>query len=287
MQAKFTIQGFQTHVLMIDLIDNPGVQAWANICRQINPHRKASFQPVPYDGRPYVTNTPTWQDLLDIYHGLCHTEFAIPLLADTPERVTRRHLNIWHRCFTESGKIIETRKQQRELATEYAWLINLNEWVHAWEDRFYEWPKTELDHVSGQELNLIPDFVKQDIHKIAVYQDMTPYANYHSWDHADVILDQLILGKTVMQSFLDNDDPNHWDTSGHSSTFGGCKLVHGDYRQRIYRSDVFQQWLDKNNTAMDQCRADFPIGNVNPGYRSVLDAVFSDRPISALIEIVD
>jgi hypothetical protein len=272
---------------MIDLIDNPGVHAWADVCRQTDPYRKATFQPVPYDGRPYVTDTITWQDLLDIYQGLRQTEFAIPLLAETPDRVTRDHLNIWHRCFTASGKIIENRQQQRELATEYAWLIELNEWVHAWEDRFYEWPKTELAGMSGVELNLVPDFVKQDIHKTAVYQDMTPYVEYHSWDHADVILDQLILGKTIMQSFLDNDDPRHWDTSGHTSTFGGCKLVYGDYRQQIYRSDIFQQWLDKNNISRDQCRSDFPIGRVSADCRDALKDIFSDRPMSASIEIIN
>lgn len=287
MQAELTLIGHDTHTILIDLIDNPGVEAWANTCRKIDPHRRATFQPVPYDGRPSVGDNPTWQNLLDIYHGLKDTEFAIPLLADSPDAVTRQHLNIWHRCFTEGGKIIEDRKQWNHIPEVYRWLLGLNEWVHAWEDRFYEWPKTHIEHLSGEELNLIPDLVKQDIHNTGHYCDMRPYGQYHSCQHADLILDQLILGKTLMQSFLDNDDPRHWDTWGHTNTFGGCKLVFGDYRERIYRSDIFAEWLDRYALDINECRADFPLGNVHAQYKDAFAAVYFDKITTGRIQILD
>ena len=77
-----------------------------------------------------------------------------------------------------------------------------------------------------------------------------------------------------MQSFLDNDDPKNWDTTGHHMSWGGCKLVKSYHRQGIYQDDLFRQWMDQNNVTHSNLFGDFPLGNIVNRDQSVIDRIF-------------
>jgi len=65
-----------------------------------------------------------------------------------------------------------------------------------------------------------------------------------------------------LQSFIDNDNPNHWDTTGHWITHGGCKLVLNQWEHQVYNSKEFAMWLDNNNTTKIQLKGNYPLGKI-------------------------
>lgn len=85
---------------------------------------------------------------------------------------------------------------------------------------------------------------------------------YHSKQHADVVLGSQIQGKTILRSYLDNDDPNDIDTSGHYCSAGALQILPTDTRYKIYTSEDFLSWLSQHNLQPDTVYYDFPIGNV-------------------------
>ena len=80
----------------------------------------------------------------------------------------------------------------------------------------------------------------------------------------NVIFLSEILGKSLLQSFFDDDDPNYFDTSGHSGWYGGFEIILNDTRQKIYNSDDFNNWLSKHNIPEQnkKLKGDYPIGKV-------------------------
>jgi hypothetical protein len=133
------------------------------------------------------------------------------------------------------------------------------------------WLNTELLQ-TGQELNPQP---KVDAHGFGIeYVNLTSHRQYHSWEHADLILDQAVHGKTTMQSFIDNDDPKHWDTTGHHISWGGCKIVSGMHRQKIYQSPLFCKWMNQNKVTHQDLWGDYPLGNIVNRDQAQLDRIF-------------
>jgi hypothetical protein len=132
---------------------------------------------------------------------------------------------------------------------------------------------------------------KTSLEKTTAYGfDIKPYMNCHRRDHHDVVLDPYILGKTIIQSFLDIDDPSQWDTTGHVSTDGGCMFVLTDHRQTIYQSSEYYNWLAKYNLNYYNTYADFPIGNFIAGDKQRLTEFVKHPDFNrwdCVIELVD
>jgi hypothetical protein len=283
MQLKIDIKfRSSTESLLIDLIDNPGVCAWGEYCKKLPQSRSVIKQGIATN--LLVANQSQWVHQQLVQQELSKTSLPIPLPVSTPEEITQHHLNVWHRWFTEHSQRIITNNpswfddyiqgittDNLELSAEYYWLNELNQVVHVLESTIHEYPKKELS-TAGLEFNFQP---KLDRHGFKIgYVDLAPHRQYHSWEHADLILDQAVHGKTTMQSFIDNDDPNHWDTTGHHMSWGGCKLVNGTYRQEIYQGPLFRKWMDQNAVTYQDLWGDYPLGNIVNRDQDQLDRIF-------------
>ena len=88
------------------------------------------------------------------------------------------------------------------------------------------------------------------------------HRQYHSSQHASVIFGPQILGKSIIRSYLDGDNPNDWDTTGHHSNNGSLLIQVSDFRQRVYNSDSFKQWLAQWGMTPDQVIYDYPVGTI-------------------------
>jgi hypothetical protein len=136
-------------------------------------------------------------------------------------------------------------------------LDRLNNYVHELECYLLRGP-TDMPVSQIEEIKLY-----QPAHYNSnVWCSLTDYQQYHSDQHYDIILGSEILGKTLLQSYLDQDDPRDWDTSGHYASAGGLQITYLPTRQTIYQSRSFQQWLQQHQVGPDQLRHDFPIGNI-------------------------
>ena len=258
-----------TEILEFELFDNPGVQKWAELCKKVPTIRTTATQRIAREApRSLLHNTDLWIQQQLVQQQLSVTNLPIPMPVDTPYQITQQHLNIWHRWFTHHT---HTSQKHSTSTVEYHWLHELNQIVHKLELCFWEWPNPQLG-VCGVEMNFTAGV---DNHGHATeFVDLTPYREYHSWESADLILDQAVHGKTTMQSFLDNDDPKNWDTTGHHISWGGCTLVKSHYRREIYQDDLFRQWMNQNNVTHSNLFGDFPLGNIVNRDQSVIDRIF-------------
>lgn len=258
--------------LEFELLNNPGVAAWAEHCKKISSDRLVTKQPVAPTPAMIMDYSDLWAQQQLVQQSLANTTLPIPMPVTAREQITQHHLNVWHRWFTHHTNIIGT--QNTELATEYHWLHELNQIVHRLENSVREWPKQELG-VRGYDLNLQPVMDEHGFGQGMV--DLAPHRQYHSWEPADLILDQAVHGKTTMQSFIDNDDPKNWDTTGHHISWGGCKLVNSHYRQAIYQDELFRQWMDRNTVTHQDLWGDYPLGNIINRDQAQIDRIFDNK----------
>lgn len=105
---------------------------------------------------------------------------------------------------------------------------------------------------------------------------------YHTWEEVDVVMEDEILGKHILRSFFDNDNPKNIDTSGHTGWYGGFRIYQDSNRLEIYNSKEFNEWLAKYNLTKSKVRADYPIGNIIDASHDIKTIFQSsiDRPIT-------
>ena len=270
LNLTFYVQS-QTIPMIIDLFDNPGVRAWAEHCTKLPNVRTVVRQPLP--GHPVLNaddHAKAWQHQQQVQQELLESTTPVPLPVTSADQITQYHLNVWHRWFTDESKKIEQALAYQEFGHEYHWLHELNQVVHIWERFLTEWPKNAFTPEYSVELNLWPETSAHGFPTIPSV-DLEPFVDCHSFQQADLILDQAIHGKSTMQSFLDNDDPKHWDTTGHHLSHGGCKLVTSANRSTMYQSDEFKQWMVNNKVDYQNVLGDFPLGQIRNKDQTLLD----------------
>lgn len=254
----------------IKVANNPGAQEWVN---KFDKHvTMASIHDHLYVPEINGSN----ENIYDIARQQCLTvlqnltllgvEYAglIPL---APEQVNAACLNQLHRFFTHTQQHYnnlqaQLSKQNQDLNNQLPridkiiqHLQELNHCVHEME--FYcvrSHNDLVVDSIEEIKLYTPTEF------KNSAWFDLTPYRQFHTDQHYDVILSSEVLGKTLLQSYIDGDDPTDWDTSGHHSSAGGLQICWNHTRQQIYQSKHFQNWLTSHNAV--EVWYDFPIGNI-------------------------
>jgi hypothetical protein len=99
-----------------------------------------------------------------------------------------------------------------------------------------------------------------------------------------VLLDQSILGKCVLQSFIENDDPTQDDCTGRLGSFGGFFIDLNDNRKKIYKSTQFKDWIKSYN--MTNIPYEFPIGYVESDQFKEFSLRYKDSFIFDRVEFI-
>jgi hypothetical protein len=107
------------------------------------------------------------------------------------------------------------------------------------------------------------------------HQDQQINYTYFDYDLPLVLLNKSILGKCVLQSFLEDDDLNAKDCTGRLGSFGGFFIDLNDNRKKIYQSKQFKNWIDKHQRDFTSLPLEFPIGYVK-NYQDVLQWINKD-----------
>jgi hypothetical protein len=254
--------------LVIKLLDNPGVQSWAN-----------SVLSVPRTAQGFISSNTVSrrynQEVIATQLEICAKEvrelakfgYEYPnKMPATPADINRSWCNSLHRFFTHTQQTVNVRDMSR-IPSELSTLLrntlttslqNLNDAIHAIEvylpaDIDYE-PEFSFDEIYCSEEPAFSDpgwWRMDDAHR-----------QYHSLEHASVIFGPQILGKSILRSYLDGDDPSDWDTTGHYSNNGSLLIQVSDFRQRVYNSDSFKQWLARWGMTPEQVIYDYPVGTI-------------------------
>ena len=77
-----------------------------------------------------------------------------------------------------------------------------------------------------------------------------------------VCLSDTILGKSVLVSYKDDDNPNLSDCTGRMMTDGSFLIYPNRSLHNLYESDGFTSWLDKHNMDINETPLELAIGHV-------------------------
>jgi len=87
------------------------------------------------------------------------------------------------------------------------------------------------------------------------------YEKYSVYQYL-VLLDQSILGKSVLRSFYDEDNPNEFDCTGRLGSNGGITIDIDYTRKRLYASKRFQSWCKSYERLPSNLPLELPLGTI-------------------------
>lgn len=257
--------------LDVKLLDNPAVDSWADhfLSKDITVKSFIQNQMISKHWNPTdlenILNTIRDRISKLSLHGYTYNG-AIP---DDINQLDQSWANHIHRFFTHTQKSINDSTGPRPINEVLSWLQDVNEYVHQVEN-YVDKP--------------LKDFNIEPIEEIYLSYEPTPnspgwwtilpeWRQYHTREHHDVVLGSQILGKTILRSYIDQDDPTDWDTSGHYHNNAALQILPTDRRERLYSSNHFRQWVESHGATLDSVWYDFPIGDVEN--RDSLDEVYA------------
>ena len=250
----------QTLDLRIKLIDNPAVQSGCN-------HFFATpLMVTSHIVGNIVPHTPNIKTMSVLYDQCCtsinqlvqHGYEYLTARPSSVQEVDRAWCNQAHRFFTRTQQTVNLSGMPKDMANKLTtWLQQLNDSVH------------NLEDFMPPAIGYTPDFSFDEIYcsdepsynHPGWWQITDEFRQYHSAEPATVILGSQILGKTLLRSYLDGDDPRDWDTSGHYCNNGALLIQPSNFRSKVYNSDDFRTWLARHDLTPKQVTYDFPIGN--------------------------
>lgn len=205
--------------------------------------------------------TEVYKILLDTIEKLEHVRpigFAVPKTFTNDQEV----LNRLHRYYTDSAAVVDQESEAFELVSK------INYCVHELED-----------YTSSRNTGYNSDLWFH-IHDYPIPMDCWidlkehEQENYKFFDYNykyTVRLDRSILGKCVLQSFEEHDDPNADDCTGRAGSFGGFFIDTNDKLKEVYQSNKFVDWCRSHGKEVTEMPLEFVIGYVDQ---------FSDEPNS-------
>lgn len=268
-RVAYTFADFETNetadVIEFDLLDNPGSRAWQYAVMLNSPERFAILTSPIRSTRTVTTDVfSKYQVLKDTVAKLSVTDFPYPeAMPENFVTVDQALMNRLHRHFTNSCLDLWDLKYPRQNVTEIDNILQkLNFLVH------------ELEHYLPTNVKIKYAKSVSELWAICngmeLSYDIFPFRQYHSYEPADLIMDGHILGKTLLESFQCQDNPTSWDTRGHMRTNGGANMLLDNFRQEIYHSEDFMDWLTQHGTDKNKSFADFPLGYFVPGHKQKL-----------------
>lgn len=120
-------------------------------------------------------------------------------------------------------------------------------------------------------------------------EEMRQNYEFLNVDHEHIVcLDNSILGKSILQSFVEHDDPTQLDCTGRIGALGGFSFdLQATNRRSIYKSQEFLDWCHSWNSEPKDLPLEFPIGYVDHVSKS-LDMLHKDENLTILkVDFID
>ena len=286
-----------TQIILIKLFDRPAITNWFLKCsnakidyRQgwIDQDNNSMLRSTELTQQPNYTSN-NWNRIKTTFQSLKDLNFKIPIEIPDEFDNAQSTLNKLHRFFTYNilwhvEKDFVQNPYDPNFTTDLdhsEWgrlLENINVAIHSIE--FITTTKNKKI-LKKYPLNFLW-FGRRNSPVSPIDFDQLSYQeNYRYFDydqHPLVLLDGSILGKSILQSFLDDDDPICKDCTGRLLSFGGFIIDLNTSRKQIYKSTEFLSWSKKYK--LKNMPLEFPIGYVvNP---EQLDSVRELTPESVV-----
>ena len=272
MCMKLTITFTDGHSIIVRLHDS--MKRWAQHVQKISNKYKYSLN----SGQSAIGTSDMDNESIKVtkvYKILSDTvgelEHVRPIGFVLPEKFTHDQevLNRLHRYYTDSAAIVDQGSELFKLVSK------INYCVH------------ELEEYTSSRNTVYYGDLWFHIHDYPIPMDCwidlkeQEKQNYKFFDYDyeyTVRLDRSILGKCVLQSFEENDDPNQKDCTGRIGSFGGFFIDTDKKLKDIYESKKFKDWCIRHGKQVNEWPLEFVIGHVEQ---------FSDKPITFKNKILD
>jgi len=290
MQIK--INYTDNHYILINLFDNPTTKKWFD-----------HFSNTGYTYNQTVESTPPRAELFDSQRQWDIIIFAIRRLKHLGFRINfeipntfdnqQSTLNKLHRFFTynilwydesdtKENPFDPTFKINNITKSHwYNILDEINNAVHVLEKMVPLTDNALTIPVSVHALEFTPDKEKNLVW--LEFDEGDVKQNYEYFNHTYfrhlVMLDRSILGKCILQTFIDNDDLSAIDCTGRLGSHGGFIIDINYSRQQIFQSHAFVEWVKTFNLNLNHLPYEFPIGYVRESTFPIEDYVFENKVI--------
>jgi hypothetical protein len=261
LQMRLKINFTDGHFILVHLHET--VNKWASHVKQISNKYQFSLN----KGRSAIgtgeikenKGQAAYKILLDTVEKLKNIR---PIGFDIPETFSSDQdlLNRLHRYYTESASEIDTKSELFKLVSK------INYCVHELEEFT---PSDNPTYVSDLWFHVDDYPIPMDCW---IDLDDQQQENYKFFDYDydyTVRLDRSILGKCVLQAFVEDDDPNARDCTGRLGSFGGFFIDTNKKLKELYESDRFTKWCRRHGKQPREFPLEFVIGKVQQ---------FSDEP---------
>lgn len=272
----------------IELLDIPVIRSWYHEFKDkaIN-NRPVAFKMIRRDAISENSQDYINYNIKEIFEAKRQLESIgyvwpnyIPLLEHNPAFISQGSLNKLHRFFTnnwrwfmDGGMRIHgypnpydpafTPPQELTLVKWVAIIDRINLAVHNLEH--FAIPEQNKNFILDNNLDIEVLYIKSNLNERIRFSVEEYHHNYKfnlDDDSYPVLLPNEILGKSVLLSFSDNDDPNEDDVWGRQEAQVGFYIDLNKNRRKIYNSDKFKQWADSHNRSVGSLPLEFEIGRV-------------------------
>ena len=268
-------------VILVTLFDNPTITKWFNHFSKINSETNIytmSVDQLPAWRTPLADDSEThWNTILTSLEHLRSIGYNYNLTVPDYFDYNQQTLNRLHRFFTynsmwatQYSDNLNPFDPEFKLSNDISWqswynLIDpINRAVHELEKVVILTENASFinKQLPMHSINFVNNYENFNDH-LLVFDDIDLEQNYSFFNYNQsnlVVLDRSILGKCVLQSFHDDDDPTAQDCTGRLCSWGGFTIDLNDNRKKIYTSDQFRDWSIKYK--LKNIPYDFPIGYV-------------------------
>jgi hypothetical protein len=278
-----------THIT-IQLKQHPTIKKWFKFFQtltnnQPDYYRMVSSQEVSVHSKSFIDANRHWQIILDSIQELKDVNYCMPFEVTDQYDYSQVTLNKLHRFFTYNCEWWHNRTTQSNPFDEkfvppadwnfekwHSVIAPINEAVHNLE--VVTPTDTKLRFPLTPSYPLLPTWIINNPASITGELIETCYLPFDSYDQglnyepmdfsrgAPVTLNASILGKCMLQSYFEEDDPTARDARGREGSYGGFTVHLNRRREEIYRSAHFQQWAEKYGRTVDSLPLEFQIGHV-------------------------
>jgi hypothetical protein len=290
---RLRIEYSTSDYIEIELFDNPTVKKWFQHFQKINNDVPNFYknQRVVQNGEElylqshYEKHNIHWQQIKHTIKKLQNIGYNFPFEIPESFNFDQSTLNKLHRIFTYNMLWSKDRSlDSNPFDSSFALPIHIshkdwhtlldiiNDAVHSLENytnesdiRKFVHTQYPIDYLFFSPIaafNTWLEFNADDIKQNLTYMQ-------HPDDNPLVLLNDSILGKSIFQSFYDDDDPTCKDCTGRLGSHGGFIIDNNFNRKQLYKTLEFTQWLNRYQLNAETVPYEFPIGTVSSSSNSL------------------